>query len=340
MRRLLRKIVQILDGTPAEYGKRQSGQSLIEMAFITPLLIMLVAGLMEVGWLANNYLILLEVTRVGARRGTVLVGDDGVLAWNNQGSLVPRTTWEYNSSDPTNAYPAFFPEDDEDVRKVFHDPNCSTAAESLGFYNQITCNMMDSLDPLVLMRGIDPNNKFNKDNPLAAHQEFYPDDIVVSAFALQAIQNPNDVVPPTGVRVHVVGRYPTNANECTVAPDDTLLDPPPERDPFDYIETNGRECLDDCTKYPLELIGYDGVIKEYQRGFSWYGQHKVQRDEWNDTEVDCLGSQWTIERVENLVNIPDFGLTADERQFLPTEGLVLVEIYYQHNLLTQFQHVR
>lgn len=72
MRMLLLKIVRLLDGTPAVYGKRQSGQSVVELALITPILIILLAGLIEIGWFANNYLTLLDVTRAGARRGAVL----------------------------------------------------------------------------------------------------------------------------------------------------------------------------------------------------------------------------------------------------------------------------
>ena len=51
MRELVRKILQILDGTPAVYGKKQRGQSIVEMTIITPLLIFWYLALWRlVGW--------------------------------------------------------------------------------------------------------------------------------------------------------------------------------------------------------------------------------------------------------------------------------------------------
>ena len=90
MRASFVKLIQVLDGTPAVYGKRQSGQSVVELALITPILIILLAGLIEIGWFANNYLSLLDVTRAGARRGAVLQDQQSPLFWDNKGSYVPN----------------------------------------------------------------------------------------------------------------------------------------------------------------------------------------------------------------------------------------------------------
>jgi len=79
------KIIQLLDGTPAVYGKRQSGQSVVELALITPILIILLAGLVEIGWFANNYLNLLDVTRLES--GHVRPK----LDWCDVGDLVQTT---------------------------------------------------------------------------------------------------------------------------------------------------------------------------------------------------------------------------------------------------------
>jgi hypothetical protein len=49
-----------------------------------------------------------------------------------------------------------------------------------------------------------------------------------------------------------------------------------------------------------------------------------------------MGSQFTIARIEELVNLPNFDLTSDQREFLPTQGLVLVEIFWQHELFLAF----
>ena len=81
MKAVIRRIIQILDNTPAEYapkrGQRQSGQSVVELALITPILIVMFAGLVEVGWFANNYLTILDVTRAGARRARRAVAHAG-----------------------------------------------------------------------------------------------------------------------------------------------------------------------------------------------------------------------------------------------------------------------
>jgi hypothetical protein len=348
MRRLLRKVLAILDGTPVEHGKKSGGQSLVEFALVAPLLAILLVGLAEIGWLADRYLILLEVSRVGARRGTVLVGTQSVTAWNNQASLFPKTTWEVNDSSPSYAgetYSAFDPSADETIRINYR--NCGRLVdveEDAKFFNLIVCQMLDSLDPLTIKTGIDPDNSENTANPFEIFQEFYPDDIVVSAFALQVINNPDDIdfaarghaEIPTGTWIHVVGRYPINANECTVASDGvTLLASPPERDPFDYIENTGEDAeeITEVNDTPTIDVFGGQQVKEYQRGFSWTGQHKVVRDDWNTVDVDCIGSQWTMERIESLVNLPNFPLTEDEKEFLPTQGLVLVEIFWQHELL-------
>src|SRR3954469_20647530 len=90
MRNFIRKIIQLLDGTPAVYGKRQAGQSVVELALITPILIILLSGLIEIGWFANNYLNLLDVSRVGARRGAVLQDQKSPLFWQNKYSYVPN----------------------------------------------------------------------------------------------------------------------------------------------------------------------------------------------------------------------------------------------------------
>src|SRR5262245_59038377 len=98
MRRVLKKLLDILDGTPAEYGIRQRGQSVLELALISPLLVILIAGLAEIGWFAQNYLTLLEVTRVGARTGTVQQNETSPLFWEDEkngllaGAVLPPPT--------------------------------------------------------------------------------------------------------------------------------------------------------------------------------------------------------------------------------------------------------
>jgi Flp pilus assembly protein TadG len=43
------------------------GQSLVEMAFITPLLLLMFIGVLEVGWAIRGYIVLLNADREGTR---------------------------------------------------------------------------------------------------------------------------------------------------------------------------------------------------------------------------------------------------------------------------------
>lgn len=329
MRRLLRNLVEVLDGVPAVNGDRRRGQSVLELALVTPLLIVLLMGLVEIGWFANNYLILLEVTRVGARFGTVQTGSTSPLFWNNDGSQVPSFL-----------APALFPPDA--VRDQFRTQlrDCSLVANPQnqrlqGFYNLLACVMLRSMDPL----------RFRGDNGV--------DDIVVSAFALQLI-DPNQLpasmrprlalsmVPgldPNLPQVLVVGRYPTNANECTVNTDGSGREW--ERDPFDYIQDGVRTYIVPAglpdveeNRIYLELLGFDPFNAsnsntfERQKGFSWAGQHTI-----GATNNRCLGSEWMIADVQRLMNVPGFSLQPDQRSKLPSMGMVLVEMFWQHQLL-------
>lgn len=84
----IRKLLDILDGVPTADKRRQRGQSLVELALVTPIFIIMLAGLVEIGWFANNYLNILDVTRYGARRGTVLQDQQSPLFFNELGSHV------------------------------------------------------------------------------------------------------------------------------------------------------------------------------------------------------------------------------------------------------------
>jgi len=88
MRNLLHQLLAVLDGTPAEYGHRPwRGQSVAELALVTPLLIAMLMALVEMGWFANNYLIMLEASRAGARFATTLPPERSPLEWDNNASL-------------------------------------------------------------------------------------------------------------------------------------------------------------------------------------------------------------------------------------------------------------
>jgi hypothetical protein len=315
MRKIGTKILRILDGVPAVQGQPSRGQSVVELALVTPILIVLLMGLAEIGWFANNYLILMEASRVGARLGTGQTGDVVPLKWDNDASLSPQFFGVGAVPPEASQY--------RNCSDVDNDPSIRR------FYNYIACKMLSAMEPLTF-----------KGFGTEANAE---DDIVISAFALQKVL-PNDTTDdmPTSMssvidgapgytgnqsQVVVVGRYPTNANECTSDGTDN------SRDPFDYIHNTTRDAI---ALDPLQPIGPDNILyfeldgydtaAERQRGFSFTGQHDV-------VGTSCIGSEWTINEVENLVNLATYSLNDTPRVALPSQGMIMVEVFWQHELL-------
>ncbi|MCA9911260.1 MAG: pilus assembly protein, partial [Anaerolineae bacterium] len=219
MRKLVLKIIQLLDGTPAVYGKRQRGQSLVEMALITPILIIMLMGMVEIGWFANNYLTLLDVTRAGARHGAVLQDQYSPLVWDNNGSYVPAQWFGVgpnanNYQDQGLTLPdtsiLSMPYTGDAAQQVAQrnarggQRGCNLPVESQ-FYREVACVMMASMEPL----------SFDSDNN--------GDDMIISGFSIARITDPagtpeiitdslrNSINPGANTLNVVVGRYPTNA---------------------------------------------------------------------------------------------------------------------------------
>lgn len=338
MRALLKKIVEILDGTPAVYGKKRRGQSTVELALVSPLLVILLAGMVEIGWFARNYLVLLEVTRVGARAGAVQQNETSPLDWDDRGSIVGSINPIVTGSPPE--MPA------TEWQSIYRFCNFNPGSPAKpGFYNALYCIMERSMDPLVFQWGLDPDG------------DPYPDDVVISAFALQAV-DPAEITNSTvrsGItypllrdangandgqpQTIVVGRWPENANECQRnAGGGDIAAGIDGRDPFDWVSdgvrtlhwnNGGIPSADREDRHYLELVAPDSTI-ERQRGFAWQGQHQIEG-------TGCLGSEWDIAEVEDLANLVQFNLTDNSRrQYLPSQGLVLVEMWWQHESISQF----
>jgi hypothetical protein len=358
------------------------------MAFMTPLLVIMVVGTVEVGWLANHYLVLLEVTRVGARAGTVLTGDLSPLAFPETAATHP-TVQAYRQDTPLD--PNGRPTYDEVTALNFRD--CDVASDFPGFYNFIACTMIDSLDPLTIKIGskaeVDRGGNIIGTIP-------FPDDIIISVFAVQSMNNDNPVnwltVPdvyrrtynfeanpstaglyPRGFQVKVIGRYPKRANECNtwfnadagVVVDDPM-NPPLDgtgaprgtyqtvegEDPFDYIRNGVPDfTVVDDRRLWLELDGAD-VGAEYQRGFVWTAQKRVALQDGNRYLI-CWGSEFDDAEVEAIMNaqgflLPDatppnpvtqpdeYAVWQERARFLPSNGVVLVEMHWMHDLLINF----
>jgi hypothetical protein len=391
----LKKIVHILDGTPAEYGRgKQRGQSLVELAFVTPILIIMIAGIVEIGWYANNYIALLEAAKVGARRGPFLSGEntpqryeEKFLADNNgddtpdSSSVIHPLIASANATvlnAPTSAVDPVLENTRYSTRGYTY-PMSQTSCDNIpidefGFYNLIVCTVLDSLDPLeIRVQTNDPKH------PPGA-PEVYQDDIVISVFSMKKVNNgpvgsnnpdgsdddgdgtaegtPYDIDLnalssidyPAGHQVVLAGRWPSDANECYDGT--TNLE---TRDPFDYIVDGvvnyGTVISDGKTVFlpyeianPVyndagEVIGYDGyadVWQERQRGWVYTGQRPINVGP-GFTGL-CWGSDFSLEDIEVLLNLPNFVQVADgnyqnRRRYLPSQGIVLVEVFWEHELL-------
>ncbi|MDZ4769827.1 MAG: TadE family protein [Chloroflexota bacterium] len=338
----MKKLLHILDGTPAVYGKRQAGQSMVELAMVTPLLIILLAGLVEIGWFANNYLSLLDVTRSGARRATVLVDQQAPNAadWLNEFTYVPHSLLA--DADEIAYRMPYVIAGESDVTRQRHrweaasatTGACNPSFVARLFYNEVICTMIISLEPLAL----------DADNGV--------DDIIVSGFSVEMVDA--SIEPlwlPAAIRpvsadtpqMVVAGRYPTEANECdVVGPGPTYAVSPRElRDPFDInddgIRDNGAEPSPiDGDRDFEELEGFDAPAAtvgaaEKQVGFSLFGNHKIPNSL-------CIGSEWLISDIERLMNLPSYTIdTADPeaREKMPGQGIALVEMYWEHEMLLQ-----
>jgi len=430
---------------------RQRGQSMMELALITPLLAILIAGAVEVGWYTNHWLSLLEVTRVGARSATFFTDNLSPLEWNNDGSIVPAIQMELMNISSTEA----------SVARAEFVRACETGAGS-GFYSAVTCLAEQGLEPLELY--IDPRDRLDADSEAQEAQEArdikHPDnvqceedaeadgpgglevvdcydssldnpnqdlqshdDIVVSVFSIQTVNNAQEGAPepnndgtgnrptytdfsvlgetidpvssvykvtydlnafsnrdpdsayPPGRQSIVVGRYPSNANECTQKGTDSSndqfmndTDPGYEFDPFDYLSSDDTAGTGVLTEriwagetYTLELTDFEGNVladdnPEYQRGYSFTGQHRI-----SDPNLFCYGSEFSVADIERLINMPGFIEpdlynspdpiaeplaydawvqsvydTQDERDFFAPQGMTLVEVFWEHDMLLNF----
>ncbi len=106
--------MQLISG----YIKNHRGQTLVEFALVIPWLILLVVGVMEFGLILNQYMVVAEAAREGAR-SAALGGDDATVTGVVKGAVpspgmdsnqikvtvVPATRTRGNSVTVTVTYP-------------------------------------------------------------------------------------------------------------------------------------------------------------------------------------------------------------------------------------------
>lgn len=76
----------------SRYIKNHRGQTIVEFALVIPWLILLVVGVMEFGLILNQYMVVAEAAREGAR-SAALGGDDATVA-NVAIAAVPSPTMD------------------------------------------------------------------------------------------------------------------------------------------------------------------------------------------------------------------------------------------------------
>lgn len=203
LRKTFKTIMNILDRAPS--GSR--GQSLMELSITTPIFLIMLLGLVEVGWAANNYLTLLDVSREAGRFASVR---DPIDNWTEGLEL------GYQRMDCDDKEATFNTTGETDI-ETYPGPDLSAFGYSMGvegpllYFDSVACTVIVQLPPV----------EFKDDK----------DDIVISVISYA-------VVNESGVRrARVTGRYPSGSNECS----DDARDPfaPPwlptaDRDPLRY----------------------------------------------------------------------------------------------------------
>jgi|GEM_PF-983527 len=301
-------LLDILDGKPTN----TRGQSMVELALTMPIFLIMLIGLVEVGWFANNYLILSDVVRAGARVGSLndpLTWPIGAEKhWN-------RLDCDVNVGSNTAASGTYFyprrvlPNNQQPpVSLSGFEPGVETT--TLGYFDEVACNVMANMDPLEFKEAGALNSQLNETN-----DPRYLDDIVVSAFGYVRMSNCGSGTPC----MRVVSRFPSSQNECNIDP----------YDPFD-VNRNGTRDME----VEIESPFYDASSDEGIRGYVFRGTQVVPDGN------GCIGSEFSAEWVEEqlMLTLTDAdstgAITDDELSRLPSYGLVMVEIqWWSYQLL-------
>jgi len=205
LKQTFKKTIAILDGTPT--GTR--GQSLLELSITFPIFMILLLGLVEIGWLANNYLTIVDVSREAGRYGSVrdpLIWEPGTEL-NYERMDCDSDQGYYNKFGQTQNPPV------TDRTSIIDDlPGYSNGVDGdVAYYDGVACAVVVNMAPL----------EFNDD----------VDDIVVSVVSYVVIEE-------SGTRsISIVGRYPSKSNECSDDGRDPFAPswlPAGDRDPIRY----------------------------------------------------------------------------------------------------------
>jgi hypothetical protein len=319
----------VLDGKPS--GTR--GQSMVELALTAPMLILMIIAMAEVGFAANNFLILGDVVRSAGRQAVNME----VTNWQyGQARNFQRMDCNDLTNEGPGNNPVLYPlygnnitvSDQRSVERGGFLPGYSDLGEaSKGFFDELACAITNGMSPLVFDDGITGATTVTNPTP--------KDDIVISVVNYRRmslgntydlgggglgpeLQPPNSDISTYGnAWVRVTGRWPLENRFCGSD----------NRDPFNYKTASVRLDWgpgDDGNEgagsdvppgYPKIETASQGV-----RGYVFTGRA------YNASE-NCYGSAFTVQEVEKRLNLS--GGT-----FNPTAangGIVIIEVFWQHH---------
>ncbi len=272
MRARFRKVLAILDGTPT--GAK--GQSLVELTLTLPILLVMLMGLVEIGWYANNYLTLLDVAREAGRFGATR----NPLEWPD-GEELKRNRMDCDE------LAGYFNKFDTDNQTTWPGPNdldnwgyIDGDERPFGYYDGVACSVIRNLSPL----------EFNDQT----------DDVVVSVFGyfLEGRGGPNP-------HVRIYGRYPARANECEN--DD-------QYDPFDFThDGDGSDPDEDSTRFDATWDNIRGYVFRGNHRMDYGASKLCLGSEFSTAEVEAmLDFSGDPDRARKIQSVPNSGLVLVE----------------------------
>jgi hypothetical protein len=280
MRAAFRRFLAILDGTPT--GTR--GQSLVELTLTLPVLLIMLLGLTEIGWYANNYLTLLDVVREAGRFGATR---DPMIWVDGEEKNYHRMDCEELS--------------DKFDKKPFENntnwpgPDLSgygygiRGERLIGYYDGVACSVIGNMAPLEF--------------------DDLKDDIAVSVFQYHVI----DPGTPDAY-IKIVGRLPARTNECQ---GDDLFDP------FDWkgsVDVNGHVMGNGSGSDQDEDAGRYDAEWDNVRGYVFRGNHLSKSgggtclgSEFSTADIEeMLDFKDNPDRIRKMEQATDFGLVLVE----------------------------
>lgn len=329
--RFVQNVVRILDSQPSQIKPHTRGQSLVELAITAPLLFMMVVSMAEIGFAANNYLILLDAVRIGARWA---VSADPI-AWNDEDTrnylrtaCFNQTAWDLPNKQQswrlTGWYDVTFNENPHNTKpfpiqgsppqtalgyKLPTDPKLIPAPNApKGLFDGVTCNTIAAMEPLYFdINYYTPGE--NQPGPNFNTNANY-DDIAVSVVSYVASSGD----------VSITGRWPVSNRLCATG---GLTDD--GRDPFSYKSNSAPHA-----SYPTGQV----------RGFILTG-NMLASDSSGKVDPGCYGSSFTVggkDPKRDLVAILNSNTLTDQlvQQNMVNGAMVIVEATWTHHQLFGF----